>query len=129
MTQAAPTSMTPEQVADFCRTLPGAVESIKWSSNRVFSIAENKMFAILGVGNKGKGELAFKVDDDLFLGFTDRPGIHPAPYLARARWVTMTPPYPMAADELRAVLTRSHQLVALRLPKYRQAAFRIRPEA
>lgn len=128
MTRAATASMTPKEVADFCRTLPGAVESIKWGGNQVFSIAENKMFAILGLDSTGKSKLAFKVDDDLFLAFTDRPGIRPAPYLARARWVAMEAPYPMTADELRALLTRSHQLVALRLPKYRQEAFRIRPE-
>lgn len=120
--------MTPEEVAAFCTTLPGASESIKWGSNQVFSIAENKMFAILGLAGNGKGKLAFKVDDDLFLGFTDRPGIRPAPYLARARWVAMETPYPMAADELEAVLARAHQLVALRLPKYRQGAFLIVPE-
>ena len=94
----------------------------------VFSIAENKMFAILGLDSTGKGKLAFKVDNDLFLAFTDRPGIRPAPYLARARWVAMEAPYPMAADELRALLMRAHQLIALRLPKYRQEAFRIGPE-
>lgn len=128
MTRATPTFMTPEEVADFCRALPGAVESIKWGGNQVFSIAESKMFAILGPDGTRKGKLAFKVDDDLFLGFTDRPGIRPAPYLARARWVAMETPYPMAGDELRALLMRSHQLVALRLPKYRQEAFRIRAE-
>lgn len=120
--------MTPEQVAAFCRALPGASESIKWGHNRVFSIAGNKMFAVLDFIDKGQGGLAFKVDDDLFLGFTDRPGIHPAPYLARARWVAMESPYPMGGEELRAALARSHQLVALRLPKYRQGEFRIVPE-
>ncbi|KAB2970822.1 MAG: MmcQ/YjbR family DNA-binding protein [Zoogloea sp.] len=120
--------MTPAQVAAFCRTLPGASESIKWGSNRVFSITGNKMFAILDFVDKGKGGLAFKVDDDLFLGYTDRPGIRPAPYLARARWVTMESPYPLGEAELRAALARSHQLVALRLPKYRQAEFLALPE-
>ncbi|NML26455.1 MmcQ/YjbR family DNA-binding protein [Zoogloea sp. G-4-1-14] len=117
--------MTPEEVAAFCRALPGACESIKWGNNRVFSIAGNKMFAIVDLIDKGKSKLAFKVDDDLFLGFTDRPGIRPAPYLARARWVAMEAPYPMSGEELRAALARSHQLVALRLPKYRQGEFLI----
>lgn len=120
--------MTPDEVAAFCAALPGASESIKWGNNRVFSIAGNKMFAILDFVDKGKGGLAFKVDDDLFLGYTDRPGIRPAPYLARARWVAMESPYPMGGEELRAALARSHQLVALRLPKYRQGEFLIAAE-
>lgn len=117
--------MTPAQVADLCRQLPGAHESIKWGNNRVFSIADNKMFAILSTSAKGRESLAFKVDNDLFLAFTDRPGIRPAPYLARARWVSMEAPFPLPGTELRAALIRSHQLVAMRLARYRQAAFRV----
>jgi predicted DNA-binding protein (MmcQ/YjbR family) len=61
--------------------------------------------------------LAFKVDKDLFLGHCDRPGIHPAPYLARAQWIIMHPPYPLGAEELQGLLTRSHQLVVGKLPQ------------
>lgn len=109
--------MTPQQIARFCLQLPGAREDIKWGSNRVFSVAGNKMFAILDFLDPDGGGLAFKVDDELFLGYVDRPGIRPAPYLARARWIAMSRPYPMDDTELRAALTRSHQLVVRRLPR------------
>lgn len=89
--------MTADQIAAFCLQLPGAREDLKWGSNRVFSVAGNKMFAILG--------------------YVDRPGIRPAPYLARAHWIVMARPYPMKAAELREALVRSHQLVVARLPK------------
>lgn len=117
--------MTPTQVAELCLQLPGAHESIKWGNNRVFSIADNKMFALLSFPAKGRPSLAFKVDNDLLLAFTDRPGIRPAPYLARARWVSMEAPFPLPDIELRAALIRSHQLVVMRLAKYRQAEFRV----
>ncbi|HBO7318170.1 TPA: MmcQ/YjbR family DNA-binding protein, partial [Pseudomonas aeruginosa] len=39
--------MTADQIAAFCLQLPGAREDLKWGSNRVFSVAGNKMFAIL----------------------------------------------------------------------------------
>jgi predicted DNA-binding protein (MmcQ/YjbR family) len=107
--------MTPEQVAAFCLTLPGAREDFKWGGVRVFSVAESKMFALLHI--KGTDSLAFKVDDDLFLGFCDRPGIRPAPYLARAHWISMAVPYPLGDNELQELLTRSHQLVVAKLPK------------
>jgi predicted DNA-binding protein (MmcQ/YjbR family) len=106
--------MTPQQVADFCLQLPGAREDYKWGGVRVFSVAGNKMFALLGEG------LAFKVGAELFLGMVDRPGIRPAPYLARAYWVSMTEPFPLADGELRELLARSHQLVVRKLPKVRQ---------
>jgi len=107
--------MSPEQVAAFCLSLPGAREDIKWGGVRVFSVAENKMFALFHLS--GADGLAFKVDDDLFLGFCDRPGIRPAPYLARAHWISMAAPYPLGDQELRQLLTRSHQLVVSKLPK------------
>jgi len=107
--------MTPDQIATFCLALPGAREDLKWGSNQVFSVAGNKMFAILDFLGE---DLEFKVDDDLFLGHVDRPGIRPAPYLARARWVSMSARrLPLGDDELRQLLTRSHQLVVRRLPK------------
>lgn len=109
--------MNAEQVAAYCLQLPGAREDLKWGSNRVFSIAGNKMFAILDFMGDA---LAFKVEPELFLGYVDRPGIRPAPYLARAHWISMAPPFPLGDAELRDLLARSHQLVVRRLPKIRQ---------
>ncbi|MCV9917314.1 MmcQ/YjbR family DNA-binding protein [Pseudomonas sp. BT-42-2] len=106
--------MSPEQVAEFCLGLPGAREDYKWGGIRVFSVAGNKMFAVLDLAGAG---LSFKVDDELFLGYVDLPGVRPAPYLARARWISMAPPYPMGRTQLCDLLQRSHQLVVLRLPK------------
>ncbi|AYC32900.1 MmcQ/YjbR family DNA-binding protein [Pseudomonas cavernae] len=109
--------MTADQVAAYCLQLPGAREDLKWGSNRVFSVAGNKMFAILDFLGDG---LAFKVESELFLGYVDRPGIQPAPYLARAYWISMTAPYPLSDAELQDLLTRSHQMVVRRLSKIRQ---------
>lgn len=109
--------MNEEDVARFCLALPGAREDYKWGGVRVFSVAGTKMFALQGLRGDS---LAFKVDRDLFLGHCDRPGIGPAPYLARAQWVIMEPPYPLGAEELQALLQRSHQLVVSKLPKRTQ---------
>jgi predicted DNA-binding protein (MmcQ/YjbR family) len=119
--------MTIEQIAAFCLSLPGAREDSKWGGVRVFSVAENKMFALFHLGSHDG--LAFKVDNDLFLGFCDRPGIRPAPYLARARWVSMATPYPLSDGELQALLTRSHQLVVAKLPKRLKLALLLDPPA
>lgn len=109
--------MTEEQVAQFCLSLPGAREDYKWGGVRVFSIAETKMFAVLNLAGAG---LSFKVDAPVFLGYVDRPGVRPAPYLARAHWVSVAAPYALGGDELRELLQRSHQLVVRRLPKRQQ---------
>ncbi|QIH11831.1 MULTISPECIES: MmcQ/YjbR family DNA-binding protein [Pseudomonas] len=114
--------MDQEQVAQFCLGLPGAREDYKWGGVRVFSIAGTKMFALQNL----RGEsLAFKVDPELFLGHVDRPGVSPAPYLARAHWVILRVPYPLEAAELKQLLQRSHQLVVAKLPKRAQVGLQI----
>ncbi|MGE8406881.1 MAG: MmcQ/YjbR family DNA-binding protein [Pseudomonas sp.] len=107
-------TLTPEQVASFCLTLPGAREDYKWGGVRVFSVAGNKMFAVLDLAGAG---LSFKVDKELFLGYVDIPGIRPAPYLARAHWISIAPPYALGRDALEDLLRQSHRLVVAKLPK------------
>lgn len=112
--------MDDEQIARFCRSLPGAREDLKWGCNRVFSVAGNKMFAL--IDTRGS-TLGFKVDADLFLGHIDRPGIRPAPYLARAHWISLDiSKLPVSVSELQSLLQRSHQLVVARLPKRQRPA-------
>ena len=110
--------MNLNKAKEYCRTLPGATEDIKWECNLVFSVGD-KMFAAMDAKDKAKA-ISFKVDDDRFLELTDRDGIIPAPYLARAKWISMLPPYPMGHDELSDLLRRSHQLVVRRLPRRQQ---------
>ncbi|MFJ3486947.1 MmcQ/YjbR family DNA-binding protein [Pseudomonas sp. NPDC090202] len=114
--------MTVDEIAAFCLSLPGAREDYKWGGVRVFSIAETKMFALMGLAGN---DLSFKVGAELFLGYVDRPGIRPAPYLARAHWITLSVPLTVSDEELRDLLIRSHQLVVSKLPKKRQVALKL----
>lgn len=109
--------MTDSELAALCLHLPGVREDIKWGNYRVFSVADNKMFALIDVHDHS---CSLKVADDLFLGYCDRPGVSPAPYLARAHWVTLSYPYPLPEAELCQWLKEAHQLVVRKLPKRRQ---------
>ena len=82
-------AMTKQQVAEFCRSLPGVKEDVKWGGVEVFYIDQSKMFALFNLNSNG---LSFKVEKELFLGYVDRPGIRPSPYLARAYWINMQAP-------------------------------------
>ena len=119
MTRTSPPrkTMTKADVAEFCRRLPGVKEDVKWGGVEVFFVDQSKMFALFNLNSNG---LSFKVEKELFLGYIDRPGIRPSPYLARAYWINMQAPYPMGAEELQDLLRRSHQLVVGKLPKKRQ---------
>ena len=99
----------------FCSSLPGATEDVKWETNLVFSVGD-KMFALTDVDDKAKG-ISFKVDDDRFLELTDRPGIIPSPYLARAKWVRIEDLKAVSDAEAAALLKRSYELVFAKLTK------------
>lgn len=99
----------------YCRKLPGATEDIKWESNLVFSVGE-KMFAVMGAEGSDRG-ISFKVDGDRFLELTDRPGIIPAPYLARAKWVYIEDKKAVSDAEMAELLQRSYELVFAKLTK------------
>ena len=60
---------------------------------------------------------SFKVDDERFLELTGVPGVVPAPYLARAKWVQVGRVHGLEGADLDALVRRSHALVASRLTK------------
>jgi predicted DNA-binding protein (MmcQ/YjbR family) len=107
--------MTPAAVRKFCASLPAATRDIKWQVDEVYSVG-GKMFAVFNT-QSDRPTLSFKVEDELFLALTDREGIIPAPYLARARWIQLAHPAVLPATELKSLLKRSHALVAAGLTR------------
>ncbi|WP_312550495.1 MmcQ/YjbR family DNA-binding protein [Massilia sp.] len=98
-----------------CRSFPGCTEDIKWGDDLVFSVGE-KMFAVTGNAVPATS-MSFKVDDARFLELTDRPGIVPAPYLARAHWVQIEAGAALSDEEASQLLRRSYELVFAKLTK------------
>lgn len=98
-----------------CRSFAGCTEDIKWGADIVFSVGE-KMFAVTGSATPAEG-MSFKVEEDRFLELTDRPGIIPAPYLARAKWVYVTREAKLSDQEAAELLRRSYELVLAKLTK------------
>lgn len=111
--------MQRKDLEKICADWHGVTTDVKWDFSLVFSVAD-KMFAIYALRGKLKGTIGFKVADELFLAITEQPGIIPAPYAARFKWVTVIEPqrYPIPwfAERIR----RSYELVAAKLPKKKQ---------
>ena len=103
-----------DQAKTLCRSFPGVQEDTKWGNDLVFSIG-SKMFAVTNLG-EATG-ISFKVEDERFLELTDRPGIIPAPYLARAKWVYVEDPNALDDEEAAQLLRRSYELVFAKLTK------------
>jgi predicted DNA-binding protein (MmcQ/YjbR family) len=66
--------------------------------------------------------LSFKCTPETFADLTERMGIIPAPYMARAKWVALETKEALAAPELKELLRESYDLVFAKLPKKTQQA-------
>ena len=105
-----------ESLRKHAATLPGAVVDVKWGADECASVG-GKMYAVFGIERGRAQNVSFKVDSERFLELTDRPGIVPAPYLARAHWVQVEDTKALSDDEARALVERSHALVLAKLPR------------
>ncbi|HEX6945449.1 MAG TPA: MmcQ/YjbR family DNA-binding protein [Casimicrobiaceae bacterium] len=99
-----------------CATLPGATMDVKWGADECWSVG-GKMFAVFLVKDGTARTVSFKCDPERFLELTDQPGIVPAPYLARAHWVQIVDRRALRLPAARALIARSHALVAAKLPR------------
>jgi predicted DNA-binding protein (MmcQ/YjbR family) len=83
-------------------------------------------------GQRGELELALRHQIVIrwrFLELTDRPGIIPAPCLARAIWVYVQADAEPGDEEAAALLRRSWELVFARLTKRLQREILVAPAA
>ena len=120
---ATSSGMTVEQLDALCARWPGVSRSIKWEVDLVQSVA-NKMFVALCTLGPERGRLSFRVDTDRFLELTEQPGMGPAPYMARAFWISVTEPERFTHEVLAGFVRRSYELVRENLPKKTQAGLR-----
>jgi len=65
----------------------------------VFKIG-GKMFAVAAL-EPGPVSMSFKCSPEDFAELTERPGVIPAPYLARAQWVALETQDALPATEIR----------------------------
>jgi predicted DNA-binding protein (MmcQ/YjbR family) len=105
-----------ERARRFCAALPAATQDVKWGADLCFSVG-GRMFAVTWLKSGKAQGFSFKVDDHRFLELTDRAGIVPAPYLARAKWVQVQTADALTDAEAEGLLARSHALVAARLTR------------
>jgi predicted DNA-binding protein (MmcQ/YjbR family) len=98
-----------------CLSLPHTTEQIQWGSDLLFKV-HGKMFAATPL-EPASVCLSFKCSDEAFAELTERPGVVPAPYLARAKWVALETRDAIAREELAELLRASYELVVAKLPK------------
>jgi predicted DNA-binding protein (MmcQ/YjbR family) len=109
--------ITPAQLEKLCAGWPGVTRDIKWGADLVFSVG-GKMFAVMPTDG---GRISFKVEDERFLELSDQPGMIAAPYLARARWISVVEPQRFSTAELSELIGTAYGLIRAKLTKKLQA--------
>jgi predicted DNA-binding protein (MmcQ/YjbR family) len=104
-----------EWVRLYCKSMPHATESVQWGADLVFKIG-GKMFAVLAL-EPAKVWLSFKCSPEQFAELVERPGIIPAPYLARHQWIALETEDALTAAELKQLVRASYNLVIEKLTK------------
>jgi predicted DNA-binding protein (MmcQ/YjbR family) len=98
-----------------CLSLPGSTEQIQWADHLLFKVG-GKMFAITSL-EPSPVWLSLKANPEQFAELVERPGVIPAPYLARAKWIALESREALSHPELEALLRESYELVLAKLPE------------
>jgi len=107
--------VTLQTVRTICLGFENVTEDIKWGADIVFSVG-GKMFCVMS--SDPPHQMAFKCTPETFGELIERPGLRPAPYLARAMWVQEEAlGESLDRAELEPLLRSSYELVRAKLPK------------
>jgi predicted DNA-binding protein (MmcQ/YjbR family) len=101
-----------------CLRFPHVTENVQWGYDLVFKV-DGKMFLVVRL-EPVPVRMSFKANAENFDELCERPGVRPAPYLARAQWIALEQLNTLPDSELRELLAESYRLVFERLPKRRQ---------
>jgi predicted DNA-binding protein (MmcQ/YjbR family) len=102
-------------IRGLCLSFPSVTEHVIWGIDLTFKVA-GKMFAH-AVLEPAPVWLSFKASPENFYELTERPGIIPAPYLARAQWVALETRDALSSAELSALVRDSYDIIVAKLPK------------
>ena len=111
--------MNIEELQKICSALPQVTEDIKWQNDLCFCIG-GKMFCVVGL-NQSPTSASFKVHEDEFDEMSSRPGIKPAPYVAKYKWVLVEDINTLSVKEWQHYTQQSYILVRDKLaPKIKK---------
>ncbi|MCL9805901.1 MmcQ/YjbR family DNA-binding protein [Flavobacterium amniphilum] len=103
-----------ETLQQICKALPHVTEDIKWGNDLCFCIG-TKMFCVVGL-NQSPTSASFKVTEEEFETMSTQPGIKPAPYVAKYKWVLVENINTLSLKEWKHFTGQSYNLVKDKLP-------------
>lgn len=113
--------MNSEAFDSFCNGLKATTHVIQWGDCSVWKVG-GKIFAISPPPEEGSTDrFSFKCSSHSYQILCELPGITPAPYLARAKWVQVITAEAMSDDDLRYYITTAYQIIAGKLTRAQRA--------
>jgi predicted DNA-binding protein (MmcQ/YjbR family) len=107
--------MDNERIRELCMALPHVAETVNWGHHLVYWVGDRdlggKMFAMTDLDGSGVGVLWFHCGAERFHELLEVDGVIPAPYLAKAHWVTLERWDALRARALEEELKRAHALI------------------
>jgi predicted DNA-binding protein (MmcQ/YjbR family) len=103
-----------EILRSICSKFPGVTEDVKWGNDLCFCVG-GKMFCVANL--EPPHTFSFKVTDEEFGQLSESEGFHPAPYLARAKWVLVTDSSKLNRKDLKNYLQQSYEMIKSKIPK------------
>ena len=120
--------MTRSDFDAFCSALTGTTHVVQWGGASVWKVG-GKIFAVCSVWGEGNhSKISFKCSDLAYDILTEQPGIIPAPYLARAKWVQVEAAEAMSDDDLRAYVRTAYDIIAAKLTQAQRKALGLSPK-
>lgn len=117
--------MDNERIRALCMALPHVTETVSWGHHLVYWVGNRdiggKMFAMTDLDGTGTGVLWFHAGPERFHELLETDGIIPAPYMARAFWVTVERWDVLRPRQYEDELRRAHALIWEKLPKRTKA--------
>jgi predicted DNA-binding protein (MmcQ/YjbR family) len=113
--------MDAERAREYLLRLPHVAETMQWGANLVFWVGDKaiggKMFAVLNLDEDQKAVISFAAGPERYAELLETEGVFPAPYLARAHWVSIRHWGVLRSSELEEQLKLAHSLIYNKLPK------------
>lgn len=115
-------AMNTEQLKDFCRRLPGAEATLHGAPANILTYTVGgKRFAHFKTSEPERWRFSIKVTPERFIELTDVPGIKPARWLGRYRWITIVDVASMPTAYLSELVRWSYDNALASLSKARRA--------
>ncbi|HHB83916.1 MAG TPA: MmcQ/YjbR family DNA-binding protein [Devosia sp.] len=110
-----------DQFEAFVSTLAGTEIVHQWGNASVGKVG-GKIFAIYSIwSTDNTWHVGFKCSNLSFEMLPNLKGISPAKYLARAKWVDVSPDSELSMDEIKAYIVEAHRLIASKLTRLKKS--------